>query len=101
MQFLGLMDNLKHKKRRGWTFYNGITEIETIACHMYRMATCAFLLPSTYNTDKILKMALIHDMCESIVEDYTPVDPITKEEKYDLEKAAVTELCGLTGQQWS
>jgi 5'-deoxynucleotidase YfbR-like HD superfamily hydrolase len=29
-----------------------------------------------------MKMALIHDICEAIVEDYSPVDDITPEEKF-------------------
>jgi putative hydrolase of HD superfamily len=101
LEFMRLLDNLKHKKRRGWTFYPEITEVETIACHMHRMACCAFLLPSSYNTTKIMKMALVHDLCESIVEDYTPSDPITPEEKHRLERDAVEQICTLTGQQWS
>ena len=46
--------------------------METIACHMYRMATCAFLLPESYNIVKILKMALVHDIGEAIIEDIVP-----------------------------
>ncbi len=30
-------------------------------------------------------MSLIHDFAESIVGDLTPVDPVTKEEKNELE----------------
>ena len=69
---MGFIDSLKHKKRRGWTFYGEIGEVETIACHMYRMATCAFLLPESYNIVKILKMALVHDIGEAIIEDIVP-----------------------------
>jgi hypothetical protein len=38
LEFLRLLDTLKFKKRRGWTFFPEITEVETIACHMHRMA---------------------------------------------------------------
>jgi putative hydrolase of HD superfamily len=48
--------------------------------------------------NKCIKMALTHDVCEAIVGDFTPHDPISKADKHALEKQAMEEirdlLCG-------
>ena len=33
-----------------------------------------------------MKLAIVHDLAESIIGDITPQDGVTKEEKYRLEK---------------
>ena len=38
-------------------------------------------------------MALVHDLAESQVPDFTPFDNITPEEKYRLEEEAMKKLC--------
>lgn len=52
---------------------------------MYRMSIITMTAPSTLtskiNIDRCTRMALIHDMAESLVGDITPVDPIDKSEK--------------------
>eukprot|EP01133_Synstelium_polycarpum_P002960 gene2960-3402_t len=42
--------------------------------------------------NKCLKMALVHDLGESLVGDFTPYDKITKEEKYRLEQEAMIKI---------
>ena len=60
-KFLELVSRLKHLPRKGWVL-RSIPAPETVAGHMYRMAMCVFLLPSTYNTPRLMKMALVHDL---------------------------------------
>lgn len=36
-----------------------------------------------------MKMALVHDIAESVVGDFTPMDPISKEEKYRRESTTI------------
>ncbi|KNG86993.1 HD family hydrolase [Aspergillus nomiae NRRL 13137] len=52
---------------------------------MYRMSVMTMLAPPSLaprlNLPHCMKMALIHDMAESLVGDITPVDNVNKEEK--------------------
>jgi putative hydrolase of HD superfamily len=65
---------------------------------MYMMSMMAWLAaPSsnvhqTLNKEKCIKIALVHDIAESIVGDITPIDPVSKEEKSRLEGEAMETL---------
>lgn len=53
---------------------------------MYRMGIISFLTnDKSLDTNRCVKIALVHDMAESIVGDITPVAPISKEEKHRRE----------------
>lgn len=81
---------------------------ESIADHMYRMSMMCMFAPSTLlqptdgrpgiDVSRAMKMALVHDLGESIVGDITPMDGIDKEEKHRRELSAITwiaqDLCG-------
>jgi len=83
IEFLHRVENLKTQKRKGWMI-RGIKNPESIADHSYRMAIIALTLSKEEGLDqnKCVKMALAHDLAESIVGDITPYDKISKEEKY-------------------
>lgn len=90
--FFHLLERLKTTKREGWRRF-GI-EGESISDHMYRMSVMTMLAPpelaSKINIPHCTKMALIHDMAESLVGDITPVDKdITKTEKARREAAVM------------
>ncbi|KAF9893784.1 hypothetical protein FE257_009954 [Aspergillus nanangensis] len=82
--FFHLLERLKTTKREGWRRF-GITSGESISDHMYRMSIMTMLAPPTLaarlNLPHCMKMALIHDMAESLVGDITPVDKVSKTEK--------------------
>ena len=60
---------------------------------MYRMAMMAFVVRQpNLDTDKCIKMALVHDIAESIVGDITPHCGISKEEKHRLESEAMEQI---------
>jgi len=60
---------------------------------MYRMGIIAMLCPdASIDRDRCVKMALVHDMAESIVGDITPLDGIPKEEKHRRELEAMVHL---------
>lgn len=66
---------------------------------MYRMAIMTMLAPAALrarglNVPHCTKMALVHDMAESLVGDITPVDDVPKEEKARREAEAMAFLCG-------
>ncbi|EPS35959.1 hypothetical protein H072_10597 [Dactylellina haptotyla CBS 200.50] len=89
LAFLHIIDRLKHIPRTGWVV-DGVEKPETIASHMYRMAILAMLCPDQeIDRGKCIKMALVHDIAESVVGDFTPMDPISKEEKYRRESTTI------------
>ena len=70
--------------RRGWVIRD-IKNPESIAEHTFRAAIMAWVLAakknSKINLEKLLKMALIHDLCEVYSGDTTPYDSILPKEK--------------------
>jgi putative hydrolases of HD superfamily len=105
------LERLKTGKRAGWRRFD-INHGESIADHMYRMAILTMLAPSSLssrlNIAHCTKMALIHDMAESLVGDITPVDGVSKAEKSRRESETMDYLCkrllgnvggGLSGEE--
>ncbi|KAK2740737.1 hypothetical protein FQN57_005969 [Myotisia sp. PD_48] len=92
LPFFHLLERLKTTKREGWRRFS-IFQGESIADHMYRMSIMTMLAPPTLasklDIPRCSKMALIHDMAESLVGDITPVDKVTKEEKARREDEVV------------
>ncbi|KAL3457481.1 hypothetical protein BJX64DRAFT_280573 [Aspergillus heterothallicus] len=90
--FFHLLERLKTTKREGWRRFD-INHGESISDHMYRMSVMTMLAPpslaSRLNLPHCMKMALVHDMAESLVGDITPVDPINKTEKARREAAVM------------
>lgn len=93
LAFLNVIQQLKIQKRTGWLDYN-MTECESIADHMYRMSCiCMMITNPSVNRDKCMRIALVHDMAESIVGDITPVNPIGKKEKSRREWETIKYIC--------
>ncbi|XP_053991084.1 5'-deoxynucleotidase HDDC2-like [Hylaeus volcanicus] len=92
MKFCLIVGFLKKLKRAGWIREN-VKESESVADHMYRMAVLMLTLPDG-NVDKIrcIKMALVHDLAESLVGDITPYDPVTKERKFEMEIESLRQI---------
>jgi len=82
LDFLIKVGKLKEKKRRGWVLRN-VKNPETIADHTFRMAMMSWLLGEQrkLNINKIIKMSLIHDLCEVYSEDITPYDKLLPKDK--------------------
>ena len=83
--FFHLLERLKTTKREGWRRFN-ISHGESVSDHMYRMSIMTMLAPPSLaakiNIPHCTKMALVHDMAESLVGDITPVDTqVSKSEK--------------------
>ncbi|KAI5460095.1 HD domain-containing protein [Mariannaea sp. PMI_226] len=83
-----LLGELKSIKRAGW-IRHGIADCESIAAHSFRMTAMVDQLPDTIDKYRCMKLCLYHDLAESIVGDYTPLDRIPKEEKYRREREAI------------
>jgi len=82
LDFLIKIGKLKKIKRKGWVLRK-VKDPETIAAHTFRMTIMAWILccKRKLNTNKILKMSLIHDLCEVYAGDTTPYDDILPKDK--------------------
>jgi putative hydrolase of HD superfamily len=80
LKFFVETGKLKDMPRRGWVLRN-IKNPESIAAHTFRVALFAWVLGKKKNhlkVDKLIKMALIHDLCETYSGDITPYDSLLK-----------------------
>nr|QKY15300.1 Hd domain-containing protein 2-like (HD2) [Polytomella parva] len=116
LDLVDLLYKLKTTKRTGWVL-KGVKEPESIADHMYRMSIMAMLACETerregkdeasdsdssvqksLDANRCIKMALVHDLGESIVGDFTPHCKVSKDEKYRLERDAMAKIrCMIEG----
>jgi putative hydrolase of HD superfamily len=93
--FLQIVSLLKSQRRTGWVDH-GIEDCESISDHMYRMGISTLLIKDAkVDTNKCVKIALIHDIAESLVGDITPFDGVTKEEKHRREEDTIIYLSEL------
>lgn len=88
--FFYLISELKKVPRKGWKEKVGIDRPESVADHSYGTAIMAMVFSDINNldTEKILKMALLHDLAESIMGDFTP-NEISKENKKIIENESM------------
>lgn len=93
LDFFYLVSELKKVPRRGWINKLGIEHPESVADHSYVMSVMAMILSDIQNLDtkKILKMALIHDLAETITGDFMP-DEISKNNKKSIELESIKEI---------
>ncbi|ETL49052.1 hypothetical protein, variant 1 [Phytophthora nicotianae] len=99
IEFLRLCGRLKTLKRTGWV-NNKVALPESVSDHMYRMGMCCMLLDDaneSVNRSKCIKMAIVHDLAESLVGDITPHDGVAEEDKHRMEKEALDEICNTLG----
>ncbi|MBZ1345277.1 MAG: HD domain-containing protein [Candidatus Nealsonbacteria bacterium] len=87
LNFFIEIGKLKRMPRGGWVI-NQIKNPETIAEHIFRTTIMAWILGEKkgLNREKIMKMLLIHDLCEVYTGDVTPYDSILPKDKKKLAK---------------
>jgi putative hydrolase of HD superfamily len=91
--FFKIILNLKNIQRKGWVVKLGIKNPESVADHSYSMTLMSMIVSELQglNTNKIVKMSLLHDLAESSVGDFTP-EEISKEKKLELENKVMTKI---------
>jgi len=91
--FFYIVSELKKTPRRGWKEKIGIEHPESVADHSFSSAVMAMVFSDLkkLDTEKMLKMALLHDLSESITGDFTP-EEITKENKKEIENQTMNEI---------
>ncbi len=82
LNFLLEVGELKGKERRGWTIHK-IKKAETTAEHIFHLAILVWVLGKIkkLNSERMVKMALIHDLCEVFAPDFTSYDAAALKEK--------------------
>jgi putative hydrolase of HD superfamily len=89
--------------RAGWV-RRGVPAPESVAAHSWRMALIAMLAPQgagAVDRDRLVRMALVHDLAEAIVGDITPADGVPRDEKHRREAAALAQLEATLGAEGS
>lgn len=94
VEFYVLSNKLKNKLRAGWQHWNITKErSESVAEHIYGTCMLAIAMYSEYDSNidlyKVIIMLALHEVEEIQIQDYTPLDNISKEEKEKLGKEAV------------
>ncbi len=93
LDFFKTAANLKKISRQGWIDKLSLDDPESVADHSYSMAVISMVISDleNYNSEKIIKMVLLHDLAESKIGDYTP-EQLSKEKKNKLENNAFNEI---------
>lgn len=84
---------LKSVKRAGWVSKVKIRDAESVADHTFSACAIAMLLSDMVglNTERAMKMAILHDLAESRIGDYMPGE-ITLRQKLAQEKKAMKSI---------
>lgn len=108
IDFLTMARGLKTTPRTGWVLQKAGPRIESVADHSWRISLMAMVASSPsstsssssptstttqqYDTNRCIKMALVHDLAEATVGDITPHCNILDNAKHELELRAITEM---------
>jgi len=84
---------LKKLPRSGWKIKVGLEDSESVAEHSYMMSVMSMVLSDlkSLNSEKVIKMSILHDWAESKIGDFMP-DEIGQDKKSELENYAMTEI---------
>ena len=93
LEFLQTVVNLKKIPRQGWIDKLNMKNPESVADHSYSLAVLSMVISDLghYDSEKVIKMALLHDLAESKIGDFTP-DKIDKLEKERIENLAFEDI---------
>ena len=91
--FIELVLRLKSVKRSGWSSKVGIPSPESVSDHTYAMCAIGMILSDMlgFDTERVMKMVIIHDLPESITGDHMPGE-ITRKKKRIEEKRVMTSI---------
>lgn len=88
--FLQHVVRLKHVKRAGWILTANVNNPESVADHSYSACAISMVLSDIFglDTERVMKMTVLHDLPESITGDYVP-GKVTKKQKRLEERDAI------------
>ena len=92
-EFFFQIAELKKLPRSGWKIKVGLNDSESVAEHSYMMSVMAMVLSDlkSLNSEKVIKMSILHDWAESKIGDFMP-DEIGYDKKSELENYAMVEI---------
>lgn len=95
--FIQSIFRLKKIKRTGWLAKGKILNGESIADHSYSLSALCMVFSDILglDTEKVMKMCIIHDLAESIIGDIMPGEIPEKEKKMKETKAMKSILFSL------
>jgi len=99
IDFFTLTRNLKTTKRTGWVM-SGVKDPESISDHMYRMTLMTYVASFSsreLDTNKCIKLAMIHDLAEAKVGDITPHCGVSEQDKYNMELKTMKSMKEMLG----
>ena len=87
------IEDLKTVKRKGWVIRSKVKEVESVADHSYAATSIAMIISDLVgtNTEKVMKMMLIHDLPEGIIGDLVPGENANKDSD---EEEAIRNILG-------
>ena len=99
-EFFFQIVGLKKLPRSGWKIKLGLDDSESVAEHSYMMSVMSMVLADmkSLNSEKVIKMSILHDWAESKIGDFMP-DEIGHDKKSELENYAMTEILELLPQK--
>ena len=96
VEFLRVVSQLKKVKRSGWISQVGVKDPESVADHSFMCTVLAMCVGDIngFDVQKIMRMALLHDIHESIIGDYDQCakEKIGSTQMKVLERKAITEV---------
>jgi putative hydrolase of HD superfamily len=93
IELMKLVSSLKDLQRTGWKQHGVSGIIDTTASHTLGVALLSWTYAKRENVDilKVLKMALVHDLVESVTGDLTPQDS-KRVDREKLEKNGIQKV---------
>ncbi|WP_297463182.1 HD domain-containing protein [Nitrosarchaeum sp.] len=93
IDFFNTSAKLKKIPRQGWIDKLLINDPESVAEHTFSMAVIGMIFADLegYNTEKILKIILLHDIAEAVIGDITP-EKMPIQRKTKLENNAMKKI---------
>jgi putative hydrolase of HD superfamily len=84
---------LKYVKRAGWVSKVKVHNPESVADHTFSMCAISMVLSDILglDTQRVMKMVILHDLAESIIGDYMP-GQISEKHKRLKEKKAINSI---------
>ena len=91
--FFNIIEELKHSERQGWKDKEVERPRDTIASHSLGASLLGWVLAEKEDLDsnKIVKMLIMHDLIMAYIEDYTPKDQ-EFDSKKEMERKAFDKL---------
>jgi putative hydrolase of HD superfamily len=92
-QYFQHVIGLKYIKRAGWVSKVKVVNPESVADHTFSMCAISMVLSDILglDTERVMKMVILHDMAESIIGDYMP-GQISRKHKISKEMNAMNSI---------